>query len=124
MADYLPKFTPGQAVTFTASAEVTGGQAVEITGARSVGPAAAASTKYIGVAAFTAAAGQKVTVHLPGQVQRLKAVGAITAGATVQTGAAGTVASGAAAPIGVALTAATAAGDLVEVLDSLVLVNA
>ena len=24
MADYLPKFTPGQAVTFTASAEVTG----------------------------------------------------------------------------------------------------
>lgn len=120
MADYLPKFTPGQAVTFTASAAVTGGQAVEITGARSVGPTAAASRKYIGIAAFSAAAGAKVTVHLPGQVQRIKAAGAITAGATVQTGAAGTVAAGTTAPIGLALTAATAPGDLVEVLDSIV----
>ena len=123
MADYIPKFTPGSAVTFTTSAAVAGGQAVEITGARTVGPAGAASKKYIGVAAFSAASGEKVTVHLPGQVQRIKTAGAITAGATVQTGAAGTVAAGAAAPIGVALTTA-ATGELVEVLDSLALVVA
>ena len=64
-----------------------------------------------------------MTVHLPGQVQRIKTAGAITAGATVQTGAAGTVAAGTAAPIGVALTTA-ATGEMVEVLDSLALVVA
>ena len=31
MADYLPQFSPGDAVTFTASADVTGGRLVEIT---------------------------------------------------------------------------------------------
>jgi hypothetical protein len=34
MADYLPKFKPGQAVTFTASADVTGGRLVAVTGNR------------------------------------------------------------------------------------------
>ncbi len=117
MADYLPKFQPGTAVTFTASVDVDGGQAVEITGARTVGPAGAASTKYVGVAGFSAKAGFKVTVHLPGCVQRIKSAGAITAGAQVQCGALGTVAAGDTAPIGIALTAAAAADQLVEVLD-------
>lgn len=123
MADYIPKFLAGSPVTFTASVAVEGGQALEVTGPRSVGPAGAASSKYIGVAAFSAAAGQKVTVHLPGQVQVIKASGVIAAGATVQTGAAGTVVAGVVAPMGVALASAQS-GDLVEVLDSLALVAA
>lgn len=116
MADYVPAFD-GSTMTFTASVDVAGGQAVELTGARTVGPAAAASTKYVGVAAFSAKAGFKVTVHLPGVVQRLKSAGAITAGAVVQCGAAGTVAAGTTAPIGKALTAAAAADEIVLVLD-------
>ena len=117
MGDYLPKFQPATAVTFTASAAVTGGQAVEITGVRTVGPAAAASTKYAGVAGHSAAIGEKVTVHLPGCVQRIISAGAINAGDRVQCAANGTVAAGTTAPIGTALTTAGAAGVAVEVLD-------
>ena len=117
MADYLPLFKPGQTVTFTASAEVLGGQAVEVTGDRSVGPAGALSAKYVGVAGYTAAAGEKVTVHTRGHVQRIKAVGAIAAGAQVECGAAGTVKTKTTGPvIGIALSAA-ADGALVQVLD-------
>lgn len=104
MADYLPQFKPGATVTFKASAAVEGGQAVEVTGDREVGPAGAASTKYIGVAGHSAAAGANVTVHTPGQVQKLKAAWTVAAGDVVQTGAAGTVAAGTTAPIGIALT--------------------
>ena len=50
MADYLPKFKPGQSVTFTASAEVIGGRLVVITGDRTVGPAGADSSAVVGVA--------------------------------------------------------------------------
>lgn len=117
MADYLPKFQPATAVTFTASVAVTGGQAVEVTGARTVGPTGAASTKYVGVAGHSAAIGEKVTVHLPGCVQRILSSAAIAAGDRVQCAANGHVAAGTTAPIGTALTAATAAEQLVEVLD-------
>lgn len=120
MGDYVPAFDRGaRAIRFTASADVEGGQAVEITGDREVGPAGAASTKYIGVAAFSAKDGSEVTVILPGCIQRMKAAGAITAGARVQCGAAGTVAAGTTAPIGKALTAATDADDIVLVADQL-----
>lgn len=123
MADYLPAFDGGT-LTFTASADVVGGQTLEITGVRTVGPAGAASTKYVGVAAFSAKSGEKVTVVLPGKIQRLTAAGAIAAGDIVRTGADGTVEAGTElAPvlfttaIGKALTAATLADDIVLVAD-------
>lgn len=114
MADYLPRFKPGQTVTHTASADITGGQLVEITGARRVAPAAAASTKTVGVAGFDVKSGGEVTVH-SGGVQRCLASAAIAAGDVVQAAAAGKVAAGTVAPIGIALTAATAADQLVEI---------
>lgn len=97
MADYIPIFTPGGAVTLTASAAVTGGQTLAVTGNGTVGPAGASSAAYIGVAAFDAAINARVTVYPRGVVHETTAAGAITAGAQLATGAAGTVASLAAA---------------------------
>ena len=111
MAEYLPVFKPGQAFTLQASATITAGQLVEVSGSGTVGPAGAASTKVVGVAAFDAASGDKVTVYAGG-IQHGVAAGAITAGAVVQAGAAGTVASGTTAPIGVALTTAADTADV------------
>jgi predicted RecA/RadA family phage recombinase len=105
MADYTPLFRPGDDVTYTASAAITGGQLVEITGTRSVGPAGAASTKYVGVALFDAAAGDSVTIEAGG-VQRPTASGAIAAGDRVQAAANGAVATGTTAPLGTAIAAA------------------
>ena len=115
MADYLPSFKPGATVTFTASADVVGGRAVEVSGDRTVAHAAAASTKYVGVAGHSAKAGEKVTVHMPGQVQRGVASGAIAAGVSVQTAAGGKIAAGA-AKIGLSLAAAVD-GALVQYID-------
>ena len=65
MANHIPKFHPGQTVTFTAEGAITGGQIVECgTAARSVKVAGAASAKAIGTAAFDAIAGDKVTVEM------------------------------------------------------------
>lgn len=119
MADYLPKFKPGQAVTFTASADVIGGRLVSITGARTVGPSAADAATVIGVAAFDALSGEKVTVFpRPTGVHQLVASAAIAVGAKVITAAAGKVATvGAGAnPIGIALEAAAADLDVIDVL--------
>ncbi|MGN0126069.1 MAG: capsid cement protein [Rhodococcus sp. (in: high G+C Gram-positive bacteria)] len=92
MAEHLPRFAPGTDVTFTASAAVTGGQLVAITGARTVGPAAAGSSAWIGVAAHDAANGAKVLVQ-SGGIHELTATGAIAAGANVIAAAAGAVAT-------------------------------
>lgn len=105
MADYLPLFNPGTAVTFTASADVTGGRLVEITGDRTVAHAAAASTKVAGVAGFDAAEGELVTVY-SGGVQRPIAAGAIAAGDRVAAAADGKVATAETGTFGVALAAA------------------
>lgn len=109
MAEYLPVFKPGQAVTLKASATVTGGQVVAVTGSGTVGPAGAASVAWVGVAANDAATNDNVTIF-SGGVQSLTASGAITAGAAVATGAAGTVATSAtptsAEIVGIALTTA------------------
>lgn len=117
MADHLPKFKPGQAVTFTAEGTITGGQVVEVGATdRSVKVAGAASTKAIGTAAFDVIAGDLVTVHLPGPVDTAKAAAAIARGASVEAGAAGTVQTATTGRVlGVALTAATAAGDVIEI---------
>jgi len=111
MAEYLPVFKPGQAVTLKASATITGGQLVEVTGSGTVGPAGAASTKVVGVAAFDAATNDNVTIFAGG-VQHGAASGTVTAGDVVQAGAAGTIASGTTAPIGVALSTATTGNDV------------
>lgn len=118
MADFIPKFKPGQAVTFSASAAVTGGREVVVTGDRTVGPAGA-DALAIGTAGFDAAIGEDVTVFLRGNgVHSLIAAGAIAAGAQVITATGGKVAtiSTGANPIGIALMAAAAADDVVDVL--------
>ena len=114
MAEYLPVYKPGQAITLKASAAVTGGQLVEITGNGTVGPAGAASTKVVGVAAFDAAVNALVTVY-SGGVQGPVASGAVTAGDVVQAAAAGLIATGTTAPLGIALSTA-ASGAVVRVL--------
>ncbi len=111
MAEYLPTFKPGQAITLKASATITGGQLVEVTGSGTVGPAGAASTKVVGVAAFDAAVNDNVTVYAGG-VQHATASGAVTAGDVVQAAANGQVASGTTAPIGIALTTAASGADV------------
>jgi hypothetical protein len=118
MADFLPKFKPGQAVTFSASAAVTGGQLVVVTGDRTVGPAGA-DALAIGTAGFDAAIGEDVTVFLRGNgVHSLIAAGAIAAGAQVISATGGEVATiGAGSnPIGIALIAAAADQDVIDVL--------
>lgn len=117
MSDYLPKFKPGQAVTYHASADVTGGQVVEVTGDRTVGPAAASSAKFVGVAAHDAKTGAPVTVF-SGGIQRPLASGPVAAGDNVVCAAAGKVATAAAAAgtsVGVAVSTA-ADGESVEIV--------
>ena len=116
MTEYLPKFKPGQTVTFTATAAITGGQLVEVSGDRSVAPAGAASTKVVGVAGHDAKSGDLVTVHMGGVQHIASTAAAITAGAAVQAAADGKVVAGTTAPIGIALNAVPAAGGDVQVL--------
>ena len=117
MADHLPKFKPGQAVTFKAQAAITGGHVVEVGNAdRTVAVAGAASAKAIGTAGHDAIAGDDVIVHLAGPVDTAKAAAAIARGAKVEAGAAGTVQTATTGLVlGVALTAAAAAGDVIEI---------
>jgi ABC-type Fe3+-hydroxamate transport system substrate-binding protein len=112
MAEYLPLHAPGAAFTRAASATITAGQLLEVTGSGTVGPAGAASTKCVGVAAFDAASGASVTVHAGGVQRLVVGTGGVTAGDIVAAGAAGTVvAIGAGVfgtKIGIALTTASA----------------
>lgn len=117
MAEYLPLFKPGQAPVYAASAAITGGQLLEVTGSGTVGPAGAASTKCVGVAAQDYSTGDRVTIFAGG-VQRINAAaGGVTAGDILASGAAGTVAPIGAGvfgvKVGIALTTATA-GNPVE----------
>lgn len=117
MPDTLPVFDPGGDITYTASAAITGGQLVEVTGPGSVGPAGAASTKCLGVAAFDCASGDRVTIHAGGVQRIIAAAGGVTAGDVASAGAAGTVAPIGVGPfgakIGVVITTA-AAGAVAE----------
>jgi predicted RecA/RadA family phage recombinase len=116
MAEYVPLFRPGQTITRQASADITGGQVVEVSGSGTVAAAGAASAKWLGVAAFDAKTGERVTIETGG-VQRPLASGAITAGDNVTTAPNGLVATAAAAAgtaVGIALTTATD-GNPVEV---------
>lgn len=115
MSDYLPKFKPGQAVTFKASGAVIGGRLVEVTGNRTVGPAGADSAKVVGVAGFDAAIGEDVTVYTGG-VQQLVASAAIAAGVVVTAAAAGKATTGGTNKVGIALEAASGADIVIDVL--------
>lgn len=119
MAEYLPLFTPGQAITSQASEAITAGQVVAVSATGTVGVAGANSAVWVGVAGQTTASGDKVTVH-SGGVQRPVASGTVTAGDLVVCAAAGKVATLAAvttptaadvtntrAIVGIALTTAT-----------------
>lgn len=117
MADHLPLFKPGQAVSFTATTAITGGRAVEVTGNRQVGTAAAASTKAIGTAGHDAAIGDQVVVHLAGPVDTVVAAAAIAAGVNVEAAASGKAqAATTGRVLGLSLNAATAADQLVQIV--------
>lgn len=119
MGHYVPKFTPGAAITLQASAAIVGGRLVEVSGAGTVATGADDSAKIVGVAGFDAASGEKLTVYpKSGGVHSVVAAGAITAGAKVAAAADGevqTIGSKTNA-IGIALTAATADQDVIDVL--------
>ena len=109
MADYSPLFDQSP-LPLTTTAAVTGGQLLIISGPGTVAPSSAASGAWIGVAAFDAATGSRVTVHTGG-VQLLTASGAIPAGSRVAAAAGGAVAdfgagTDASQIVGVALTTA------------------
>lgn len=117
MGDYQPIVTGGaKPWTATTSAAVTGGRVLVESGNGTVALAGADAADAVGVAAFDAGSGAKVTVWpLDGVVHELEASGALATGAGVVTDANGqvktaTIATAAAAGtlIGTALT--TAAG--------------
>lgn len=116
MADYLPKFKPGEAISRVLTGTVTGGQLVTVAGA----VAGAGAADWLGVAAFDGVSGDLIGVYSEG-VQRLTAAAAITAGARVKCAAAGqvtTLTAGSDAydtQVGIALEAASAQGDLIAV---------
>jgi len=126
MADFTPRFKPGQSWTATTSANVTGGKLLEVSGDGTVAHAGANSISVVGVAAFDATSGNVVTVYSP-KIAVLVSSGTITAGDQVVAGTAGVVTSlaavttptagdvtGSRAIVGVALT--TAASNAVKVL--------
>ena len=117
MADHLPMFKPGQAITFTATTAIVGGQVVEVTGDRSVGvPAAAASTMSIGTAGQDAAINDQLVVHVSGPVDTMTSAAAISAGAEVENATAGKIQTRTTGrSLGIALNAATAADQTVQV---------
>lgn len=119
MTDYLPKFTPGEAVSFTASGTVTGGRLQAVTGDRTCADAGADVVGVVGVAGFDGVSGDRVLVYTrAGGVQRLTASGAIAAGARVISAAGGKIVTQGAGtnPIGIALQAAAADNDVIDVL--------
>jgi hypothetical protein len=95
MAEYLPIYKPGQALTLKASAAIVGGQLVAVSGSGTVAPAGAAAANWVGVAAFDAAINDNVTIHCDG-VQSVTASGTVTAGDQVISAAAGAVSTAAA----------------------------
>jgi hypothetical protein len=92
MAEYIPLFDDGDEITRTASAAITGGQALVVSGDDTVAPSSAASAAFLGIAAFDAASGADVTVHI-GKVHLLTSTGAINAGDPVTCAAAGAIAA-------------------------------
>lgn len=121
MADYLPLFKPGDAITGLASAAITGGRLVYVSGDGTLANTGAAANIPVGTAGFDAASGDRFTFFSRGTVHRLVAASTVTAGDTVEAAASGqvathTIGTNDARIFGVALTTATA-GNLVEVME-------
>ena len=118
MADYLPKFKPGEAYTLPtlAAGAITGGQLV--TAAAAV--AAADSVTWVGVASRDVVAGQPVGVYSDA-VQRLTAAGALAVGTLVKCAATGRITTWVAGTdpyercVGITLEAAAGAASVVAV---------
>lgn len=110
MADYVPVYTGDQKPSsHTTSAAVTGGRLVAVSGVGTVAHAGAASTTVVGVAAFDAASGARVSVWpIDGVVHELEAASAITQGGGIQAAANGQV-----DPATTSIAAASAAGTLI-----------
>lgn len=86
MAEYYPKFTPGQAVTLLATNAITGGRLVTTSGV--VAPANAPNV--VGVAGQDVLAGDAVVFFRDG-VHRLLVSATVNAGDLLKAGANGTV---------------------------------
>lgn len=109
----VPFWDEGNTFTAHASANVTGKRFVSISGARVDGnprvahAAGSATVRSVGVAAYDAASGRKVTVYsAPGLIMPVRASGAITAGQDVYSDANGNATAtqpAGARPAGVAL---------------------
>lgn len=89
MTDYVPVIDGGKA-THSTSAAVVGGQLCSVSGDGTIAATTAASSAFVGVAAFDAAAGTRLTVCRGGQ-QLIAAAANVTAGQPVEAAAAGTV---------------------------------
>jgi hypothetical protein len=96
MADYAPVYAPGESITSQASAAITAGQLVMVSGSGTVAKTSGATTAWVGVAAFDASSGDKVTLRCGG-VQSIVNNGGVTAGDQVISAANGKVATLAAA---------------------------
>lgn len=118
MADYAPKFIPGEDVTYAAAAPIVGGNVVYLSAAGQITPTSAATNAVVGVAETDAATGDYVAVSRGG-VQRLVSSAAIAVGAGVQAAASGRVATFSGTDyslyLGTALTAAGAGGVTIDV---------
>ena len=120
MADYTPKFLPGQNVTYSAGAAITGGQVVYLSAAGTCLLTAAAHANVLGVATRDVATGERVAVSRGG-VQRCVSGAAIAVGDPLKSAASGRVVPYVVGTdpvtqlIGFALTAAGAAGTSVDV---------
>ena len=75
----------------TATVAVTKGMVVESTGDWTVGPAADASVAVVGIAANSAAIGERVVIETEGFVKLTATNAAIVAGNTVSAGGAGLI---------------------------------
>lgn len=96
MAEFLPKFKPGQTWTAKTSADVTAGQLLIASGDGTVGPSTANSVAAVGVAGFDADSGDVVTVY-SGGIAVLTSSGSVSAGDLLVPAASGKVSALAAA---------------------------
>lgn len=119
MADYAPKFSPGDHPTYAAAAAIVGGNVVYLSAAGQITPTAAAVASVVGVAATDAATGDYISV-VRGGVQRLVSGAAIAVGDPLKSAASGRVVPYVVGTdpitqyLGFALTAAGGAGITVD----------
>lgn len=92
MAQYAPKFFPGQSISLEADGDIDGGDCTVVSGSGTVATSSAESASFVGVAVASVKDGEPVALYTQG-VHRLVASGGITAGNPVKTAAAGAVAA-------------------------------